>query len=134
MHAANVVNGVRRCHTPRRPSQTTRPQLTVAPPTRRPSPRKASRRRLVRLALFAVVVLAVLFGAPKLVQTLTPAQAVPLTEHRVTRGESLWQIAAQYRPESDPRQVIAQIQEINKLRDATLQPGQRLLIPEAPGR
>lgn len=123
-----------RSHIARRPAQNSRPHLTIVKPatTRRPVRRKAARRRLVRLLLLASIVLVAIFGAPKLVQTLTPAQEVPLTVHRVTRGESLWQIAAQYRPESDPRQVIAQIKQINKLADLTLQPGQRLLVPEAP--
>ncbi|HLO04012.1 MAG TPA: LysM peptidoglycan-binding domain-containing protein [Symbiobacteriaceae bacterium] len=129
------ANVVRRSHIAHRPTPGARPHLTVVPPTtktRRPIGRKAARRRMVRLLLLASIILAVLFGAPKLVQTLTPAQDVPLTEHRVTSGESLWQIAAQYRPESDPRQVIAQIKQINKLGESTLQPGQHLLIPEAP--
>jgi Tfp pilus assembly protein FimV len=90
--------------------------------------RKAARRRLVRLALLLCVTLVALFGAPKLVQTLTPDQAVPLLEHRVARGESLWQIAVQYRPESDPRQVISQIKRLNDVGD-TLQVGQRLMVP-----
>lgn len=130
MHA----NVARRSHIARRPAPGPRPHLTVVPPNtaRRPVRRKAVRRRFVRMLLLASIILAVLFGAPKLVQTLTPAQAVPLTEHRVARGESLWEIAAQYRPESDPRQVIAQIKQINKLTDATLQPGQHILVPEAP--
>jgi LysM repeat protein len=127
------ANIARRSHIARRPAPQTRTHLAVVPPaTRRPVSPKRARRRITRLALLAAIILAVLFGAPKLVQTLTPAQDVPLTEHKVTRGESLWQIAAQYRPESDPREVIAQIKQINKLGDATLQPGQRLLVPEAP--
>lgn len=130
MHA----NVARRSHIATRPAPGAQPRLRVVPPVtaRRPVGRKAARRRFVRMVLLASIVLAVLFGAPKLVQTLTPAQDVPLTEHRVARGESLWQIAAQYRPESDPRDVISQIKQINKLSDLTLQPGQRLLVPEAP--
>lgn len=128
------ANVARRSPIARRPAPGARPHLTVVPPTvtRRPVGRKAARRRFVRLVLLASVILAVLFGAPKLVQTLTPAQEVALTEHRVASGESLWQIAAQYRPESDPRQVIAQIKQINKLADTMLQPGQHILVPEAP--
>jgi LysM repeat protein len=122
----------RRSHIDRRPAApASRPHLTLVAPARRPAPRRV-RRRLLRLVVMVAIVLAALLGAPKLVQTLTPAQAVPLTEHRVARGETLWQIATQYRPDSDPRSVIAQIKQINKLTDVTVQPGQRILVPQAP--
>lgn len=122
----------RRSHIARRPAApASRPHLTLVAPARRPAPRRG-RRRLLRLVVMAAVLLAAVFGAPKLVQTLSPAQAVPLAEHRVARGETLWQIATQYRPESDPRSVIAQIKQINKLDDVTVQPGQRLLVPQPP--
>jgi LysM repeat protein len=90
------------------------------------------RKRLLRLVVMAAVVLAAVFGAPKLVRTLTPAQAVPMTEHQVSTGETLWQLATAYRPDADPRTVVAQIKEINHLANVTLQPGQVLLIPQAP--
>lgn len=129
MHA----NAIRHPHVTHRRGPARR-DLVLLPAAARPvRSRKAARRRLVRLALFVTILLLALFGAPKLVQTLTPAKEVPVTEHRVTRGDSLWQIAAQYRPESDPRQVIAQIKQINRLAGPTLQPGQRLLIPQAVG-
>lgn len=114
----------RRTHIDRRPTNPTgRPHLRLVEPVRR------ARRRLLRLMVMVAVVLAAVLGAPKLVQTLSPAQAVPLTEHRVARGETLWQIATQYRPDSDPRVVINQIKELNNLSSVTVQPGQRLMVP-----
>jgi LysM repeat protein len=47
----------------------------------------------------------------------------------VQSGESLWGIAAEVAPERDPRDVIADIVQINNLNAGTVLPGQQLFVP-----
>ncbi len=47
----------------------------------------------------------------------------------VGSGQTLWGIAVQHYPESDPRQAIAAIESRNHLSGATIVPGQRLVLP-----
>ena len=48
----------------------------------------------------------------------------------VESGQSLWQLAASIAPESDPRDVVADVMRLNQLDSSTVSPGQRLAIPE----
>ncbi len=47
----------------------------------------------------------------------------------VQSGQTLWGIAIGLRPDRDPRQTIDEIMAINKLTDAGVMSGQRLLVP-----
>lgn len=47
----------------------------------------------------------------------------------VGAGDSLWEIAVSIAPTADPRDVILEIMRLNGLRDAVVQPGQRLALP-----
>lgn len=47
----------------------------------------------------------------------------------VRAGESLWSLAEDLAPDSDPRDVVSDILSLNQLPDAGLEPGQRLAIP-----
>lgn len=47
----------------------------------------------------------------------------------VAQGESLWQIATKVAPSADPRDVIADIVDLNQLATTELQAGQRIAIP-----
>ena len=47
----------------------------------------------------------------------------------VDPGESLWQLAVSVAPNADPRDVVADIQNLNNLSSGVLQPGQRIAIP-----
>lgn len=47
----------------------------------------------------------------------------------VRAGESLWSLAEDLAPDSDPRDVVSDILSLNQLSDAGLEPGQRLAIP-----
>ncbi|MFE5673407.1 LysM peptidoglycan-binding domain-containing protein [Agromyces sp. NPDC056523] len=44
-------------------------------------------------------------------------------------GDTLWGIAESIAPSADPREVIHEIMRLNGLRDAVVQPGQRLALP-----
>lgn len=61
--------------------------------------------------------------------TATSAGGAPLESVTVHSGESLWQVAQQVAPNSDPREVIADIVRVNRLESAEIHPGQRLDIP-----
>jgi hypothetical protein len=47
----------------------------------------------------------------------------------VHSGESLWQLAQQVAPKADPRDVVAEISNLNGLESGVIQPGQHLAIP-----
>ncbi len=47
----------------------------------------------------------------------------------VQPGESLWQLAQSVAPRADPRDVVADIQNLNDLSSGDIQPGQRIAIP-----
>lgn len=54
-----------------------------------------------------------------------PAAAVVV----VQPGESLWSIAQQVAPNSDPREIVSRIRDLNGLADAVVTPGQAVLVP-----
>ena len=47
----------------------------------------------------------------------------------VQPGESLWQLAGEIAPTSDPRDVVSDIVQLNQLVSAEVQPGQSLAVP-----
>lgn len=47
----------------------------------------------------------------------------------VAAGESLWDLAAWIDTEADPREVVADLVQLNRLSSTEVQPGQRLAIP-----
>jgi len=56
--------------------------------------------------------------------SLTPTVSVT-----VQPGESLWAIAGSVAPERDPRDVVADIVQLNNLDAARVMPGQQLFVP-----
>lgn len=49
----------------------------------------------------------------------------------VESGQSLWELAQSIAPTQDPRDVIADIVNLNQLASDAVQPGQRLALPAA---
>jgi hypothetical protein len=47
----------------------------------------------------------------------------------IRSGQSIWQLAETIAPTSDPRDVIAEIVSLNQLPSESVQPGQRLALP-----
>jgi hypothetical protein len=47
----------------------------------------------------------------------------------IRSGQSLWQLAETIAPTSDPRDVIAEIVSLNQLPSESVQPGQRIALP-----
>jgi hypothetical protein len=51
-------------------------------------------------------------------------------EHVIVQpGESLWQLAGEIAPSSDPRDVVSDLVQLNQLDSAEVQPGQSLAVP-----
>jgi hypothetical protein len=47
----------------------------------------------------------------------------------VQPGESLWQLASEIAPSSDPRDVVSELVQLNRLDRAEVHPGQSLAVP-----
>ena len=58
------------------------------------------------------------------VEPAGPSQTV-----QVGGGESLWSVAERVAPSRDPRDVVIELQQVNRLPSSTLQPGQMLEVP-----
>lgn len=99
---------------------------------RRRSP-KAVRRARTLTVLFFLVALAALVFFPRLVHTQAHQVMVPGIHHTVLVGDTLWEIAEQHAGNRDVREVIYQIEKLNGLSAAPIQPGQVLFVPTAPG-
>lgn len=52
----------------------------------------------------------------------------PARHYRVQAGDTLWSIAAERYP-GDPREGVWRLEQRNGLEDATIVPGQRLVLP-----
>jgi hypothetical protein len=80
-----------------------------------------------------IVLPAVLAGTAALVSLTAPlAQAQPAQPAGtivVGTGDTLWSIAERIAPQADPRDVVADLERVNRLPDAALQAGERLTLP-----
>ena len=103
-------------------------------PTSAPRPRlkMTARGRAVLLAVVAVPLCIVLLllainggGATATLEAGSPAEVV-----MVQPGESLWSIAETIAPNADPRDVILEIVEFNRLESADVLAGQQIAIPQ----
>jgi hypothetical protein len=86
---------------------------------------------LASLPLIAVIVIAVLSGGSAIASHEAGAPAGTFTSISVMPGDSLWSIATTVAPESDPRDVVAEISRLNNLHSDTLSAGQTLAIPSS---
>lgn len=86
---------------------------------------------LVGLVAILVSIIAMMF-----VFGVTGAQATgdagsnDFTYVSVASGQSLWQLATDIAPDADPRDVIAEIVQLNALPSADVEAGQRIALPE----
>ncbi len=84
------------------------------------------------LVLLAALILSLggFFNAPaKAAESASELSVTPTVTVTVQPGESLWAIAGTVSPERDPRDVIAEIVQLNNLEAAGVQPGQQLFVP-----
>ena len=81
------------------------------------------------LGVAALLLLAGLFTAPVMASGTATAGAVQGQTVTVLDGETLWGLAAELAPERDPREVVAEMIEVNNLATSSLDPGQRIFVP-----
>lgn len=82
------------------------------------------------LMLTAAAALALLgfFTAPAMASSGSP-ELTRTVQVSVVEGESLWELAQDFAPDRDPRDVVADIMELNNLSDARIPVGAQLFIP-----
>ncbi|MFZ4896039.1 LysM peptidoglycan-binding domain-containing protein [Plantibacter sp. Mn2098] len=112
----------------------TAPRTTTAPRTRL---RLTRRGRVVFTTLAALPVVAAIavlsISAGNAIASGpdigAAGQGASFTYVTVDAGESLWQLAKSIAPTADPRDVVADIINLNQLTSSGVEPGQRLAIP-----
>lgn len=135
-HLARPVRRTRQSATSRPPSG----QLAVDPRTRvRPASchvRRPARKAPFVSALAAgvcatVAVFGMVIGG--LAEGISPSVPERTTLVTVGAGETLWQVASRYAPDSDPRAVVARIEELNGVNAGHVAAGQPLAVPVQSG-
>lgn len=82
----------------------------------------------IMLTAAAALTLLAFFTAPAMASSGAP-EVTRTIQVSVAAGESLWELAEEFAPERDPRDVVADIMELNNLSDASLPVGIQLYIP-----
>jgi hypothetical protein len=103
----------------------------------RPAPLRLTRRGKIVLIGFPLMLLAALllslagfFNSPaKASESVEELTVTPTVTVTVQPGESLWAIAGSVAPERDPRDVVADIVQLNNLPAGAVLPGQQLYVP-----
>lgn len=89
------------------------------------------RKKVTLMPAIALAALSLMVALPTLSSTRLYAASAPhyavVTVHP---GDTLWSIAAAHSRDSDVQDAIDRITATNRLHDATLQPGEKLKIPE----
>jgi Tfp pilus assembly protein FimV len=114
-------------HGPRIPAGRRGPVAVAA--TRQPKKgvRLTPRGRLVVLVLLLLLAVPVIgFLSPASDASTPPGPAATVV---VLPGESLWSIAARYRPSQDARATVEELRRINGLSGYTIYAGERLILP-----
>jgi len=86
----------------------------------------------VPLILLAALILSFsgfLFAPAKAADSADQLSVTPTISVTVQPGETLWAIAGSVAPERDPRDVVADIVQLNNLDAARVMPGQQLFVP-----
>jgi len=115
---------------PSAPQRSSVASATSTAPTSHLRITKRGRAVLLALVAIPVVIVAVLLGLNGGGATAgIEGSSRPLESVTVMAGETLWQIAEDVAPSADPRDVVAEITELNQLGAADILPGQKLDIP-----
>ncbi|MDQ0821881.1 LysM repeat protein [Arthrobacter sp. V4I6] len=103
----------------------------------RPAPLRLTRRGrfvffglpLILLAAFVLSFSGFLNAPAKASESAAELSLTPTVSVTVQPGDSLWAIAGSVAPERDPRDVVADIVQLNNLEAARVLPGQTLFVP-----
>jgi Tfp pilus assembly protein FimV len=84
--------------------------------------------RFRALSIISITVIVVLLFLSSAVQAT--GQVTDTREYRVKTGDTLWQIAQDFGPESaDTRRIVSAIEKLNQMDGGALQAGQVIEIP-----
>lgn len=104
-------------------------EAPAAPPVRlTPRGRRLARTLIVALALVGALAFSVAGRSATSQATDGPAVAATTTVV-VQPGQTLWSVAQSLSPDTDVRETIARIQELNGLTGSSVKPGQSLVVP-----
>jgi len=132
MNAVNnaTVNNATAGHTTT--SVTTGSEPVARASSARPHLRLTKRGRVVFTSLAAVpLVVGVLLAALNGGGATATSSSGELELVTLQAGQSLWQLAEEIAPDSDPRDVISDILAVNELESGSVQAGQRIALPAA---
>lgn len=90
------------------------------------SPNYALRRLVVALAAIALLT-GVTWGVGTLAFSATPVSSG--TQYVVQPGDTLWSIAQDHAPNSDPRRTVEAIRTLNRI-GPEIRPGQQIFLPD----
>lgn len=103
------------------------------------APLRLTRRgRLLLIGLPAMLIVGALltvigfFTTPAMASAGSGLNAPAGQKVTVSGGETLWSLAVELAPERDPRDVVAEIVELNNLTSSVVQAGEQLFVPIAP--
>lgn len=104
--------------------------LTGRPAGPTPGVRLTRRGRVLLTALMvALVLVALTLFSGQSAASGSTGTPVPTRTVEVSRGDTLWAIAADAAPEGDIREVVHQIEQLNALPGPALVEGQELVVP-----
>lgn len=83
----------------------------------------------VLLAVVLISLSGVLNSPAKAADSVSELSLTPTVSVTVQPGESLWGIAGAVAPERDPRDVVADIVQLNNLDGGKVMPGQQIFVP-----
>jgi LysM repeat protein len=84
---------------------------------------------LILLAALLLSLSGFLNAPAKASESVSELSVTPTVTVTVQPGESLWAIAGAVAPERDPRDVVAEMIQLNNLDAARVRPGQTLFVP-----
>ncbi|WP_258070035.1 LysM peptidoglycan-binding domain-containing protein [Arthrobacter sp. SX1312] len=84
----------------------------------------------IALGVAALILLAAFLTSQAQAGESAPT-ATATVEVSVVTGETLWDLAVRHAPERDPRDVVAEIVELNDLPSSVVQAGQSIAVPAA---
>ncbi|WP_028271937.1 LysM peptidoglycan-binding domain-containing protein [Arthrobacter sp. UNC362MFTsu5.1] len=84
---------------------------------------------LILLSVLLISLAGFLNSPAKAADSATELSLTPTVSVTVQPGQSLWEIAGSVAPERDPRDVVADIVQLNNLDGGRVMPGQQIFVP-----
>ncbi|MBT2536723.1 LysM peptidoglycan-binding domain-containing protein [Arthrobacter sp. ISL-69] len=84
---------------------------------------------LILLSVVLISLAGFLNSPAKAADSVSELSLTPTVSVTVQPGESLWGIAGTVAPERDPRDVVADIVQLNNLDGGKVMPGQQIFVP-----